>query len=845
MNPNTFPRRFLIIQYFIAITHSLGISFLVLFHKSTPDATVLTSISIFRLLVITLPFSIFIIAAFSLQQLLIKPADPNHIIKYIFDRSSSAAMIHICAMTLISIGLLGVCLPAYHFGSYSAHYTRIQPIMIWSSLLGLQLLSLIFFPRRTEIYKQLLEVLKENRSLLRTAFGILLSLIFMWAFIAMTGVGISGNEDYWYEAGVPILPAQILFAILAGLLFDHYAKKTNPTHPMKMDRWIFWGIWVLSALFWVITPAPNSYMNPSPLAPNHEVYPYSDAAGYDFQSQYALAGQGLNNGKATDNPMYPAFLVLVHLVSGQNYAANMAVQAAIYAFFPSLIYLLGKKLFGQTLGISAAIMITLRGYNSIVAASLINLASPKQMLTDFPTAIGIALSILALITWVDKERENSSHAIWHGGLIGFTFLIRPTALVLLVIAPAIALLQGLPYGKLLRAMSLTLAGFIIFVTPWGIRNSLTGSNALNVYFSKINLVKNARFPEVSEAQSQSSIDQPEQAIEDSQPKNSEPKQYTTALNIILSHYSHNLTGSILILPASPIFDDLRHTIKSSSKIWTPNWNGDLGLAQGIGLFVSLALLSMGFAAAWKRLQFIGLIPLMFFLIYQFANSVGRTSGGRYIVPVDWVILVYFAAGVIESCRIIFRTTDEKAMLPEIKVTAISKSMPANLAVIFFLGTIPVLLELSLTFRHPAIQDIDLQQFLSQSTYSKEDITNFLQEDNAVFLTGQAMYPRYFNYHAVSRQTEGMMALVNFPHLEFALLSESKNRAVILYQQTPVQLSNNTNVIILGCREKGSFYVDAIAMMVSNPAKAIYTHGANPPLTCPLPQPICDNNGNCD
>ena len=113
---------------------------------------------------------------------------------------------------------------------------------------------------------------------------------------------------------------------------------------MKMDRWIFWGIWVLSALFWVITPAPNSYMNPSPLAPNHEVYPYSDAAGYDFQSQYALAGQGLNNGKATDNPMYPAFLVLVHLVSGQNYAANMAVQAAIYAFSVTYLFI-GKKTF--------------------------------------------------------------------------------------------------------------------------------------------------------------------------------------------------------------------------------------------------------------------------------------------------------------------------------------------------------------------------------------------------------------------------------------------------------------------------------------------------------------------
>jgi len=620
MNPYSFSRRFLIIQYFIAITYSLGISFLVLFHKAVPEAAFLSSISTSRLLVITFPLSVFIIAVVSLQQLFIKPADPNHIIKYIFDHSSSATMARICAMTMIGLGLLGVCLPAYHFGSYSAYFIRLQPIMIWSLLFGLQLLSLIFFPRRTEIYKQLIEVLKENHSLLRTSFGILLSLIFMWVFIAISGVGISGNEDYWYEAGVPILPAQILFAILAGFLFDQYTKKMHPTHSVKMERYFLGGIWALSALFWGITPAPNSYMNPSPLAPNHEVYPYSDAAGYDIQSQYALAGQGLNNGKAMDNPMYPAFLAFVHLVSGQNYGANMAVQAAIYALFPSIIYLLGKKLFGQPLGISAAIMITLRGYNSIVAASLINLASPKQMLTDFPTAIGIALSILTLITWVDNERENSFRAIWHGGLVGFTFLIRPTALVLLAITPVIALFRRLPYGKLLKVMSLTLAGFIIFVTPWGIRNSLSGGDALNVYFSKITLVKNARFPEVKEAQSNSSTDQPEQTVENNHPRTSESKQYTTAINIILNHYSHNLIGSILILPTSPIFDDLRHTIKSSNKIWTPNWNGNLGLAQGMGIFVSLAILSLGLAAAWKRNKIIGLIPLMFYLIYQLADD---------------------------------------------------------------------------------------------------------------------------------------------------------------------------------------------------------------------------------
>jgi len=196
-------------------------------------------------------------------------------------------------------------------------------------------------------------------------------------------------------------------------------------------------------------------------------------------------------------------------------------------------------------------------------------------------------------------------------------------------------------------------------------------------------------------------------------------------------------------------------------------------------------------------------------------------------------------------RIVFRTPDEPTVLLEIKATAASKSMPASLIMIFFLGAIPVLLELSLALRPPTVQDVSLQQFLYQSTYSEEDITNFLKEDNAVFITGQAMYPRYFNYHAVSRYTEGMTARVNFPHFEFALLGESKSRLVILYMQTPIQLSNKTNVIVLGCRENGSLYVDAIAIMVGAPAKTIYTHGANPPLTCPLPQPICDNNGNCE
>lgn len=854
MDLHPFSRRFLVTQWVIAASCSLFTCFLLLFHKATPEQSFYSGISFFRLLAITLPFSVFTIALYSIRQSLAKTTDSNHIIDYIFNRPSRMAMVQVYAAIAISIGLLGMFLPAYHFEPYAAYYARTQPLIIWVGILGLQLLILILFPRRTQIYKQLYESLMENRGILQLSFWIFLSFILLWTFIANTGMGISGNEDYWYEAGVPILPVQILISLLAGLLFGLAEKFLIADYPLKLDSRIFLGIWLITAFFWGITPAPHSYFNPSSLPPNHEVYPYSDAAKYDLQSQYVLIGQGLNNGKSVDNPLYPLFLVFIHLVSGQNYMANMALQAAIFAVFPALAYLIGKTLFGRTLGITAALLIAFRGYNSIVAASLINLASPKQMLTDFPTAIGVALSIFTLIMWIDKGRENPAHAIWHGGAIGFTFLIRPTALVLLAIAPIIALIQRFPHGKWLRIVFLTLIGFVVFVTPWGFRNNaIRQGSAINVYLQKINLVKEKRFPEVQENNLNRPSDSPLEQLQVNAENLTNPQQaqYDTVLKIISSHFIHNLIGSTLILPSSPMFDDLHHALISPNTFWLPFWDGDLVFGQIITLLISLAALAIGIAGSWRRNQLIGLIPLMAFLFYQLANSIGRTSGGRYIVPVDWIIIFYFAVGLIEVCGIIFQPPMAKTINPVAKTSSSAKSMTTVLSLVLFLGAIPLLIELPFPARPAPIGKEDspvspnFQGIISQSNYSEKDISNFLKEENSILLTGQAMYPRYFNYRTTTRYTEGGLIRVEFPRLEFSLIGPKGTQAIVLYKQTPVQLPNNTNILVLGCKQKDLNYVDAIAIIVSAPANITHFRQSNPPLECPLQQPKCDNNGNCN
>lgn len=97
-----------------------------------------------------------------------------------------------------------------------------------------------------------------------------------------------------------------------------------------------------------------------------------------------------------------------------------------------------------------------------------------------------------------------------------------------------------------------------------------------------------------------------------------------------------------------MFDDLWNTIKLSTPYWKNNWLGEgLGLTKGIFLFINMALVSLGFGAMWARNRIASLLPVSFFLTYIFSNALAFTSGGRYIVPVDWIICIYYIARLLQ------------------------------------------------------------------------------------------------------------------------------------------------------------------------------------------------------
>jgi hypothetical protein len=68
--------------------------------------------------------------------------------------------------------------------------------------------------------------------------------------------------------------------------------------------------------------------------------------------------------------------------------------------------------------------------------------------------------------------------------------------------------------------------------------------------------------------------------------------------------------------------------------------------QAPGMFINLAFLALGLAWAWKNWKWAGFSPLFVFIFYALSLGISRTSGSRYLVPIDWAVHFYFILGLV-------------------------------------------------------------------------------------------------------------------------------------------------------------------------------------------------------
>jgi len=800
-----------------------------------------------------------------------------------------------------------VCLPAYRFGNLQGYFLRVLPLLVWLTFVCL----LTFLTERAETqglrWQHVLTLVRAQKKIWGMALIVTAAFILIWLWIASTGFGISIYDDYWYGAGVPILGLQLAlaFSIGIGLFFsEKFFHQMNFGAPTSSDGnqlqrglksafrvnglLIFFLIWGIAAFLWAREPLPSSYFATGPDLPTGEFFPFSDAATFDLGSQFALIGQGINNGLFFDRVLYMFFLLFLHVFVGQNYLQVVAVQAAIYAVFPAILYLLGKTLHSRSFGVILAALVILRGMNGIAASSMIDLANQKQMLTDFPVVIFAAWFALTAVKWVQNPNKNYIHALWAGGAVGLAVMLRTHALFLLVFALLLAVM--IYWNQKLRGLLISvllIAAMFAVTLPWG---GYSGYSVFDVYMVRIRNVLQNRYPVTPTPAPQSH--QPElygvvfqnhqaakvdlerglQSAKQGSLKSvrhasvgllmlnahGRDEQQPSALMFITSHFFHNLITSVLILPTSLIFHDLHNTLQVVTPFWVLYWDGHMAGGAGFFLLLNLFLIALGISVSWRMHKLAGLIPLGVFLFYNLANAFALTSGGRYIVPVDWVALFYFALGwfqiMLWALTLLGLNADSALEKPApILETAWSwkplKQAPFVLLVFLSIGGLMPLADSVFPKLYAPRSPTEIVTVADQAGYLEQAGLNRAAIDALAaqfpafrVLTGRALYPRYYIENRGEPKDRYPYGVLGFPRVAFTLIGADGLNYVLLPGKEIPYFPNASDVIVLGCQEND--YLDALLVVVIEDQQVVYTRQPPAPLQCPLPQPVCDNNHVC-
>ena len=836
---------------------TLVVFFVLMASPSDPKNAVFIGYSIERLVLGGCVFGLSVLLLFTTLRLSRNHDISQKMWSFIFQQKETSDNFFILAIFLSLLIWVLLFLPSYRLGTLAPYLFRLYPIFVWLLLINLVTFFILLLERVQNSYYNFYY---ENKTILKIGIIVFIVLLMLSSFAAFSGMGFSSPEDYWYGAGVPVLGLQILVSLLTGIAFIFLETKIK-LNKKHLDIILFVFVWSITAIFWSREPlSPNYFM---PDTSDNPIYPYSDSITFDLGAQYALIGQGVFNGVYFDRVLYSIFLVYLHSFFGQDVNVLMTVQAICFSIFPAIIYLIGKELHSRALGISAGCLLAIRGVNAIVSSKWIDTASPKMMLTDFPTAIGIAVFLLVLLKW-SKQNSKIEMLALAGATFGWTLMFRTHNLILIPIA--IVFIFQVMKGNLRKIAlfgGVLIIGLLAATLPWEIRNQLKGTPMFYMYYYRIELILRERYG--IDTGAQQSIQSSDFSGQHSKAtlfnhlkmnfQTQKDEKCDTKTCAILNHFFHNYVTAFTSIPSSFVYDDLWNTTKIRNPFWKNKWDiNDIGIGGLVLISSNLFLISLGFGSAWILNKSRSFLPPLVFISYIIVNSLGFTSGGRYIVPVDWIIYIYYLLGLIQTVIWLLEImqfrfekvgSDTSAFYPVVDKKADSRTTVV-LGLIFLLGMLLPLADFlypkryQINTENEILLKLEQQGYLQQSGFTKNDLLNFLEQSDAVVREGRSLYPRYYPSNEGESDNNTHYLILNYPRLVFTMIGPYTNNAegIIISGERPKFFMHAEDVVVFGCSNMAlsAPFIDAVVVFVTSGDGYVYTRSPGAPLQCPLPEP---------
>jgi hypothetical protein len=766
-----------------------------------------------------------------------------------------------------------------------AYLQRLAPL--FTLLGGICLQTLVLLP--VYLLEEFRRAVKRSGRFLALVLGLYLFLFMVWIWMGATRTGLVPEAVGWNDLGTPILDTQLLLAWLAGIILVvfAYAGERRPgswlsrlgSGGSQADLWISLVLYLAAVLLWWATPVPPNWFVSAPQAPNHALYPNSDALIYDTTGQSLLVGEGLRslNEPFTRRPAYGTFLALLNGISGLAYERVVALQVLVLALLPVLLYWIGRLLHSRTGGLLAGLLVTLREANAISISGSVTVSNAKTLMADLPTALGAALFTLLAILWLQQPARRKVLPLFAGGILGLFMLIRPEIGILLPAVGVAALFQLWSRPRLwVRGMSLAVLGLVLALAPWVVRNyAKFGQVFLDSPIFRAELVVQRYSEDPAQTSNQFEPGETQQEyVERVAGSTTEFVRQNPAqvAGFVVNHLMNSEAQLALLFPNTYRVDSLLSFAghRSPEMLWREccstqayirrlpfrqDWSGNLLQQSLLPIAANLLVLAVGFAVAWRRERFTGLLPLAVVSAYLLMHALVRNSGGRYILPVDWVSIVYYAIGIAQLTFWAAGGLMEKPVpplageLPQIaepdeetgEARGAWRRLGAAALVVLLVGCLVPFSERMVaprftSERHSAMIGAVLQSNTLPES-SRTGLADFLAEGGGT-IAGRALYPRFFASGEGDSYQETGLTPREYSFLGMYLVGPYSGGIVLPHPDGEVELPNGADVLVFGCPvDRWHWQALAVAVFpaIDSTEPVVYWRSSDAPeLVCPPP-----------
>lgn len=325
------------------------------------------------------------------------------------------------------------------------------------------------------------------------------------------------------------------------------------------------------------------------------------------------------------------------------------------------------------------------------------------------------------------------------------------------------------------------------------------------------------------------------------------------INATLRHFTNSIITSVEIFPTYPFFHDLKNTIYKVSPYWNKldlQEREKISRVNAISLLINLAIISIGLGYSWKKWRLSGLIPLVIYFLYITSTALARTSGGRYIVPIQWVTLFYFSLGFFTLLSMLISSTSTAKTgdtFPKRGKLTYSKAILATLPFFFFVLAMTSI-DQRTPQRYPPLGKEEIKEkilregLLEQSGMSTTELEEIFSNPDVVAYFGRSLFPRYYfpeEGEATAQKTA--YSPEPFHRLGFSFVGPfGAGQAVLALDEVPAYFPHAEDVIVIGCKKSinpphgANIFLDALVVIAfDEDSPVIY-------LTTSLP---CHSSGN--